>query len=573
MFFSRRCVLPALLALFSASLTSPAQSSVSQTVTATKGANPPSEVGSQYTPRPLPAILPNTRAAILRGAYGPYRANNDLLSYHLDIRVDPQQQRISGKNTIRFRMLHDDNRIQLDLNDALKIDKILLGATELKYQRDSGAVFIDFPETLKNGQEYSIDFYYSGHPLTTGRFGGFTFDKDLDGKPWIFTSCEDDGASIWWPNKDQWRDEVEEMEISVAVPNNLVDVSNGRFMGKTDLGDGYTRWDWMVHYPINNYDVALNIGNYQHFSEKLGALTLDYYALPDDLDKAKQQFSQVKEMLEAYDHYFGPYPFPKDGYKLIEVPYAGMEHQSAVAYGNRFKNGYLERDWAGVGISTRFDFIIIHESGHEWFGNSITAADRSDMWIHEGWTTYLEGLYVEYRWGHDDAIKYLNGLKPKIKNQRPIVTERGINGDPPEDQYFKGALMLNTLRSAIDDDNRWWPLLYNFYQQFKYRNIMTEDVVTYFNRETGQDLTPIFHQYLRHADIPTLELLFDPTQGTVSYKWRADEAGFSMPVLVGEKDHWQRIEPTLNWQTMKTPLTQDQFQVATELFYVDVQKY
>ena len=573
MFFSRRCVLPALLALFFASLTSPAQNSVSQTITATKAANPPSEVGSQYTPRPLPAILPNTRAAMLRGAYGPYRANNDLLSYHLDIRVDPQQQRISGKNTIRFRMLHDDNRIQLDLNDALKIDKILLGATELKYQRDSGAVFIDFPETLKNGQEYSIDFYYSGHPLTTGRFGGFTFDKDLDGKPWIFTSCEDDGASIWWPNKDQWRDEVDEMEISVAVPNNLVDVSNGRFMGKTDLGDGYTRWDWMVHYPINNYDVALNIGNYQHFSEKLGALTLDYYVLPGDLDKAKQQFSQVKEMLEAYDHYFGPYPFPKDGYKLIEVPYAGMEHQSAVAYGNRFKNGYLERDWAGVGISTRFDFIIIHESGHEWFGNSITAADRSDMWIHEGWTTYLEGLYVEYRWGHDDAIKYLNGLKPKIKNQRPIVTERGINGDPPEDQYFKGALMLNTLRSAIDDDNRWWPLLYNFYQQFKYRNIMTEDVVTYFNRETGQDLTPIFHQYLRHADIPTLELLFDPTQGTVSYKWRADEAGFSMPVLVGEKDHWQRIEPTLNWQTMKTPLTQDQFQVATELFYVDVQKY
>jgi aminopeptidase N len=573
MFFSRRCVLPALLALFFASLTSPAQNSVSQTITATKAANPPSEVGSQYTPRPLPAILPNTRAAMLRGAYGPYRANNDLLSYHLDIRVDPQQQRISGKNTIRFRMLHDDNRIQLDLNDALKIDKILLGATELKYQRDSGAVFIDFPETLKNGQEYSIDFYYSGHPLTTGRFGGFTFDKDLDGKPWIFTSCEDDGASIWWPNKDQWRDEVEEMEISVAVPNNLVDVSNGRFMGKTDLGDGYTRWDWMVHYPINNYDVALNIGNYQHFSEKLGALTLDYYALPGDLDKAKQQFSEVKEMLEAYDHYFGPYPFPKDGYKLIEVPYAGMEHQSAVAYGNRFKNGYLERDWAGVGVSTRFDFIIIHESGHEWFGNSITAADRSDMWIHEGWTTYLEGLYVEYRWGHDDAIKYLNGLKPKIKNQRPIVTERGINGDPPEDQYFKGALMLNTLRSVIDDDNRWWPLLYNFYQQFKYRNIMTEDVVTYFNRETGQDLTPIFNQYLHHADIPTLELLFDPTQGTVSYKWRADEVEFSMTVLVGEKDHWQRIEPTLNWQTMKTPLTQDQFQVATDLFYVDVQKY
>jgi aminopeptidase N len=568
MFSFRRCVLPVSVVLLSASITSPAQTGAAANVK-----KPPSEAASQYTPRPQPAVLPNTRAAILRGAYGPYRANNDLLAYHLDIRVDPDKQVIGGKNTIRFRMLQDGDRIQLDLNDALKIDRILLGATTLKYERDSGAVFVDFPETLKRGQEYSIDFYYAGHPLTTGRFGGFTFGKDPQGQPWIFTSCEDDGASIWWPNKDQWRDEVDEMEISVAVPNDLVDVSNGRFMGKTDLGDGYTRWDWMVHYPINNYDVSLNIGNYQHFADTLGDLTLDFYALPGDLDKAKQQFSQAKQMLEAYQHYFGPYPFIKDGYKLIEVPYSGMEHQSAVTYGNRFKNGYLERDWTSVGISPRFDFIIIHESGHEWFGNSITAADRSDMWIHEGWTTYLEGLYVEYRWGHDDAIKYLNGLKPKIKNQRPIITERGVYGDPPEDQYFKGALMLNTLRSVIDDDNRWWPLLYNFCQQFKYRNIMTEDVVTYFNRETGRNLTPIFNQYLHHADIPTLELLFDPAEGMVSYKWGADEPGFSMPVLVGQKDRWQRIEPTLNWQTMKTPLTKDQFQVATDLFYVDVQKY
>ena len=567
MFSDGLCALAVSLAFLSSPIASPAASLQQAGVAATQPA-PQKRPQRQEPPPP-----PTTRADILRGAYGRYRANNDLLSYHLDIRVDPEKQLVSGKNTIRFRMLADDNRIQLDLNDALKIDKVLLGTTSLKYERDSGAVFVDFPETLKRGQEYSIDFYYSGRPLTTGRFGGFTFSKDPAGKPWIFTSCEDDGASIWWPNKDQWRDEVEEMEISVAVPNDLVDVSNGRFLAKTDLSDGYTRWDWMVHYPINNYDVSLNIGNYQHFGDKLRDLTLDFYALPGDLDKAKQQFSQAKEMLEAYEHYFGPYPFAKDGYKLIEVPYSGMEHQSAVTYGNHFKNGYLERDWTGVGISPRFDFIIIHESGHEWFGNSITAADRSDMWIHEGWTTYLEALYVEYRWGHDDAVKYLNGLKPKIENRRPIISERGVNSTPPEDQYFKGALMLNTLRSVINDDSRWWPLLYNFYQQFKYRNIMTEDVVTYFNRETGQDLTPIFNQYLRHADIPTLELLFDATEGTVSYKWKADEPGFSMPVLVGERDHWQRITPTLDWQTMKTPLTKDQFQVATELFYVNVQKY
>ena len=411
MFSDGLCALAVSLAFLSSPIASLAGSLPQAGAAATQPA-PQKRPQRQEPPPP-----PTTRADILRGAYGRYRANNDLLSYHLDIRVDPEKQFVSGKNTIRFRMLADDNRIQLDLNDALKIGKILLGTTSLKYERDSGAVFVDFPETLKRGQEYSIDFYYSGRPLTTGRFGGFTFGKDPQGKPWIFTSCEDDGASIWWPNKDQWRDEVEEMEISVAVPNNLVDVSNGRFLGKTDLGDGYTRWDWMVHYPINNYDVSLNIGNYQHFGDKLGDLTLDFYALPGDLDKAKQQFSQAKEMLEAYEHYFGPYPFAKDGYKLIEVPYSGMEHQSAVTYGNHFKNGYLERDWTGVGISPRFDFIIIHESGHEWFGNSITAADRSDMWIHEGWTTYLEALYVEYRWGHDDAVKYLNGLKPKIENQ------------------------------------------------------------------------------------------------------------------------------------------------------------
>jgi aminopeptidase N len=566
-----RAGLPVLFLLFAAASV-PAQTS--QTGSAQANAAAPPSAATPPRPRRLePPPAPVTRSAILRGAYGPYRANNDLLSYHLDIRVDPDKQFISGKNTIRFRMLDDGNRIQLDLHEALKIDKILLGSTPLKYERDSGAVFINFPETLKTGQEYSIDFYYSGHPLTTGRFGGFTFGKDPDGHPWIFTSCEDDGASIWWPNKDQWRDEVENMEISVAIPNDLVDVSNGRFMGETDLGNGYTRWDWMVHYPINNYDVALNIGNYQHFSDKLGDLTLDFYALPGDLDKAKAQFAQARGMLEAYQHYFGPYPFAEDGYKLIEVPYAGMEHQSAVAYGNHFKNGYLDRDWTGVGISPRFDFIIIHESGHEWFGNSITAADRSDMWIHEGWTTYLESLYVEYMYGRDDAIKYLSGVKPKIENRRPIITERGVNGDPPEDQYFKGALMINTLRSIINDDSRWWPLLYNFYQQFKYRNIMTEDVVTYFNRETGMNLTPIFNQYLRHADIPTLQLFFDPAAGTVLYKWRADEPGFTMPVLVGQKDHWQRIVPTENWQTMKTSLTKDDFDVATDLFYVDVQKF
>ena len=528
------------------------------------------------TPPPASATPPApaapTHADLLRGAYGPYRANNDLLFYHLDIRVDPEKKFISGKNTIRFKMLQDATRIQLDLHAALNIDKILLGDTPLKFERDSGAVFVDFPETLHAGQVYSIDFYYSGNPVEIGRFGAITFKKDPSGHPWINTACEETGASVWWPNKDQWRDEVENMQISVAIPNDLVDVSNGRFTGKTDLGDGYTRWDWLVQYPINNYDVSLNIGNYQHFSDKLGDLPLDFYALPEDLDKAKKQFVQAKGMLEAFQHYFGEYPFQKDGYKLIEVPYSGMEHQSAVTYGNHFANGYLERDWTGVGISPRFDFIIIHESGHEWFGNSITAADRSDMWIHEGWTTYLESLYVEYMYGHDDALKYINGYRTKVKNQQPIIAERGVNATPPPDQYFKGILFLNTLRSVVNDDAKWWALLHDLYQHFKYQNIMTEDIVQFFNQYTGMNLTPIFDQYLRHTAIPTLELTFDDAQGTVSYRWRVDEPAFAMPIRVGAKDHWQIIQPTTNWQTMKTPLKKDQFDVATDLYYVNVAK-
>jgi len=522
-------------------------------------------------PNDIAAPVP-TRADMLRGAYGPFRANNDLLYYHLDIRVDPVAKTITGKNTIRFKMLTNGTRIQIDLSDSLNVDKILFNGAPLKYLRDTGAVFIDFPETLRAGKTYSIDFYYSGHPVEEGRFGAITFKQDPAGRVWINTACEGDGSSTWWPSKDQWKDEVENMDLSVAIPNDLVDVSNGKFAGKTDLGDGYTRWDWHISYPINSYDVSLNIGHYVHFDDKYGDLPLDFYVLPEDLAKAKVQFAQAKGMMEAYTHYFGEYPFARDGYKLIEAPYTGMEHQTAVTYGNGFKNGYYNRDWTGVGISMRFDFIIIHESGHEWFGNSITAADPADMWIHEGWDTYLEALYVEYRWGKDDGIKYINGVKPKIYNLRPIIAERGVNADPTEDQYFKGALMLNTLRSVIDDDKKWFALIHDFYQHFKYQTILTEDVIAWFNEHSGMNLTPIFNQYLHHRAIPRLELLFGKTPGSVMYKWNADESDFAMPVRVGEPGHWQLIHPTTTWQTMQTPMSKDAFQVATDLYYVDVNK-
>lgn len=554
---SRPCLL-ALVALLAA-----APSPSAQTTTR------PTQRPSPETP---PRLRPPTRADILRGQYGPHRANNDLLYYHLDIRVDPDRKFISGRNTVRFRMLDDDTRIQLDLYANLNVDRITLGERELTFEREINAVFIDFPETLRKGREYSIDFYYSGSPLEKGRFGGIAFRKDPSGKHWINTACEGEGSSIWWPSKDQWGDEPAGMRLSVAIPSDLVDVSNGKFVGKTDLGDGYTRWDWQIHYPINSYNVSLNIGDYVHFGDRLGDLPLDFYVLPGSLEKAKKQFEQAKPMIEIYEKIFGEYPFQKDGYKLIEVPYSGMEHQSAVTYGNRFANGYLERDWTGVGVSPKFDFIIIHESAHEWFGNAVSAADVSDMWIQEGWTTYLEALYVERLFGYEDALKYINGYKPKVANRQPIITQRGIHRTPTQDMYFKGALFLHTLRGVVNDDEKWWTVIRNFYQRFKYQNILTEDMVRFFNNELRQDLTPIFDQYLRRTDLPTLELAFDEEAGTLAYRWRADERGFAMPVRVGDPENWQVLRPTTDWQLMKAPMPKDAFQVAIDLYYVNVVK-
>jgi aminopeptidase N len=534
-----------------------------------------SAAGLSFAPSPPPGGF--SEADRLRGGYGRYRANNDLLYYHLDVRVDPREKFLRGKNSIRFKMLEADRRIQLDLVPALHIDGISLDRAgrpplALEFERAEGrTVYVDFPETLKKGRTYTIEFHYSGHPVEMGRFGGFVFREDPMGRPLVNTACEEEGASVWWPNKDQWRDEVERMDLSVEAPSDLTEVSSGRFKSRQDLPDGYSRWNWTVQYPINNYDVSLNIGKYVHFGDRYGDLTLDYYVFPEDLEKARRQFSQVKDMLDAFTHFFGEYPFRKDGYKLVEALYSGVENQSAITYGNHFENGYLGKPATGIG--TRFDFIIVHESAHEWFGNSITARDRSDMWIHEGWANYSESLFVEYMWGKPDAIAYLNTGKENVKNESPVISEEGVFSTPPVDQYKKGALFLNTLRSVIDDDAVWFALLHDYYQHFKYRTIDTNDMLAYFDAYTHRDLRPLFDLYLRHAAIPTLELKFDPAARTVSFRWRAEVDGFAMPVRVGRENAWQLIHPTTGaWQTLSSPLGREEFQVATNLYYINVSK-
>jgi len=520
---------------------------------------------------PIEKKLSFNRGDTLRGSYGPYRANNDLLFYDLNMRLNIAEKYLFGFNTIRFKMLAEDNRIQIDLFDNMKVDSILFNGRPLKYARDFNAVFIDFPEMLKAGQVYSIDFHYSGHPKETGRFGGIAFKQDSLGNPWIYTACQGTGASLWWPNKDQQPDEVDSMKISIAAPSDLVVVSNGRFQNKADLGDGYTQWNWKVNYPINNYCVSLNIAKYTHFSAMLGDLTLDYYVLPSHLEPAKSQFSQAKPMMECFQKYFGTYPFPKDGYKLIEVPYSGMEHQSAVSYGNLFKNGYLGRDWTGVGVSTKFDFIIIHESGHEWFGNSVTANDVSDAWIQEGWCTYTEGVYVECMFGYEDAIKYFNGYKSKVQNKEPIIGPTAVNHWPTGDQYFKGALFLHTLRNVVDDDKKWWAMLRDYAEHFKYKNIFTSEVINFFNAYFKRDFGPLFEQYLYHASVPKLQVKFEGTR--VAYKWKAEVEEFYMPIKVRVNGKTRFIFPTAKWKSEPLKgVAKENWQVATDLFYVAVEE-
>jgi aminopeptidase N len=505
----------------------------------------------------------------LIGGYGPYRANNDLLHYTLALRVDPVAKTIAGSNTIRFRMLTDGAKMQLELARALPVDSITMEGKPLSYHRVEGAdrtFYVEFGTTLHAGDVRDVVVSYHGTPVTHGRFGCFSFDKDPAGNPWITTACEGEGPGNWWPQKEQWRDKPQEgVDLRIDVPRGLTDVSNGRLVGTHDLGDGYVRWEWRVRAPINDYDVALNIGRYVHFdAPKHGETTLDYWVLPADLAKARAKFAQVPTMLDAYEKYIGPYPFEEDGYKLVEVPYAGMEHQSAIAYGNHFTNGYYGTDWAGVGTSLLFDFILIHESAHEWFGNAITAADPCDMWIHEGFATYMESLYVEYRWGKTAALEYLGGLKHKVENKQTVMAPCGVDQEPPEDQYFKGALMLNTLRSVVDDDAKWTAMLRGLYAKYKYKTITTAQVTAYFNEASGKNLTAFFDEYLHQAEEPQLDLTVNMENRVVASAWAASEPGFAMPVKLSGVE----LHPVVGRATPNAPVafTAEQMH-ALELHY------
>lgn len=494
-----------------------------------------------------------TRQDTLRGSITPERAWWDLTYYHLSVNVNPADSTFSGSNLIQYKILDSKSVMQIDLQPPMKVTRIIQNGKEQKFRQDGNVWLVQLSEKQKTGDIKSLLVEFSGKPKVSRRppwDGGVSWKKDENGNNWITTANQGDGASLWWPCKDHPYDEPDSMLISVTFPGSLMNVSNGRLRKLTENSDGTKTSDWFVSNPINGYGVNINIGNYIHFSNiykgENGNLDCDYWVLDNNEEKAKEHFKQAHQMLEAFEYWFGPYPFYEDGYKLVEVPYPGMEHQSSVTYGNEFKNGYSGRDVSSTGYGMKFDFIIIHESGHEWFANNITNWDEADMWIHESFTAYSENLFVDYFWGKEASAEYCRGTRLNISNNRPIVGVYGVNYPGSGDMYSKGANMLHTLRQLIDDDEKWRQILRGLNKTFYHQTVKSGQIEGFISEKTGFDLQTFFGQYLRDTRIPTFEYAL--VNGKMKYRWANCVKGFNMKVKVyiNGKINW--LEPTQNWQ-------------------------
>jgi aminopeptidase N len=499
------------------------------------------------------ASVPFTRQDTLRGSITKERSWWDVKYYHLDIKVNPSDSTITGSNTVKYQVLQEYNRMQIDLQAPMDIYKVIQDGKALEYTRDGNAFFIELVAPQTVGDIKELTAFYGGKPKVAVNppwDGGITWQKDGNGKLFIASSCQGLGASVWWPNKDHMYDEVENMLVSVNVPVNLTGVSNGRLQSVKKLKNGTKTYNWYVSNPINNYGVNINIGDYVSFSEKYqgekGTLDCTYYVLRDNLAKAKEQFKDVPRMLKAFENWFGPYPFYEDSYKLVEAPYLGMEHQSSVTYGNGFKNGYRGRDLSGTGWGLKFDFIIIHESGHEWFANNITYKDIADMWIHESFTNYSESLFLEYYYGKEAGYTYVRGIRKNIQNDKPIIGNYDVNNEGSSDMYYKGANMLHTIRQIVNDDEKWRTILRGLNSSFYHQTVTTKQIENYLTDAAGVDLSTVFNQYLRDTRVPTLEYYFKGN--TLGFRWTNCVSDFNMPlkITVGGEQKW--IKPQTTWE-------------------------
>ena len=488
-----------------------------------------------------------TKQDTLRGSITPERAWWDLTYYHLDIAVDLDNKFIKGSNTIEYKVLEPNKKLQVDLQSPLKITKVEQNGKELTFSSEGSAHFINLIDKQRKGKINSVKVYYEGNPKEAVRApwdGGLSWTRDSNGKHFAATSCQGIGASIWWPNKDHMYDEVDSMLISVNVPKGLMNISNGRLKKIEEFEDTNT-YHWYVSNPINNYGVNINIGDYVEFSEvyegEKGKLDMIYYVLRDNIERAKTQFKDAVKMMDAFEYWFGPYPFYEDSFKIVEVPYLGMEHQSSITYGNKYMKGYLGRDLSRTGWGLKFDYIIIHEAGHEWFANNITYKDIADMWIHESFTTYSENLFLDYHYGKEASSEYVIGTRAGISNSAPMIGPYGVN-QRGSDIYSKGANVLHTIRQIANSDEKWRMILRGLNKDFYHQTVETKQIENYISDKMGYDLSTFFDQYLRTTNIPVFE--YKLNDGLLEYKWTNVVDGFKMPVDVFVGDEKIRLNPT-----------------------------
>jgi len=494
------------------------------------------------------------RQDTLRGSITKERIWWDLTYYHLDIKIDPENRTIIGSNEISYTVIDTYYEMQIDLQEPLVLTKAQQNGEDLQIRHDGNAHFIILKAKQIKGAKNKIKVFYEGKPRTAVRApwdGGISWEKDLNGNHFIASSCQGLGASVWWPNKDHMYDEVEGMLMSINVPKGLTNVSNGRLVEVNELSDS-TTFHWEVVNPINNYGVNINIGDYANFSEiyngEKGDLDMDYYVLSYNLEKAKIHFSDAIKTMQAFEHWFGPYPFYEDSFKLVETPYLGMEHQSSVTYGNQYKQGYLGRDLSGTGWGLKFDYIIIHETGHEWFANNITYIDIADMWVHEGFTTYSENLFIDYHFGKKASSEYVIGTRRGISNLKPIIGPYGVNKGGSRDMYPKGANLLHTLRQIADDDEKWRQILRGLNSEFYHQTVSTSQIENYISEKMDIDLNSFFNQYLRDVRIPLLEYSLE--ENVLKFRWSNVVDNFQMPldIFVGNKNI--RIFPSKEWKDL-----------------------
>jgi len=489
----------------------------------------------------------------LRGSITPERIWWDLVYYDLDVTVQPKVKSIRGTNTIHYKVVSPNNIMQIDLQPPMKLIKAVQDEVELSINQNGNAHFIQLEKKQNRKKIEQIVLHFEGQPkeaINAPWDGGFSWKKDYNGNDFIATSCQGIGASVWWPNKDHMYDEVDSLQMKITVPKHLKAVGNGRLRAVTK-NEKTASYTWFVSNPINNYGVNINIGDYVDFSEtyngEKGNLDMHYFVLKDNLSKAKKQFLDAPKMMKAFEYWFGPYPFYEDSYKLVEVPYLGMEHQSSVTYGNRYTDGYLGRDLSGTGWGLKFDFIIIHESGHEWFANNITNKDIADMWIHEGFTAYSENLFLDYYYGKEASSEYVIGTRKRIRNDRPIIGNYNVNAEGSSDMYYKGANMIHMLRQFTKNDEKWRGILRKMNAKFHHQTVTTQQIESFLSDEIDLDLHSFFNQYLRDVRIPTLEYNID--KNILHYRWTNVVEGFEMPIEFESNKQWQWLYPTVSWQT------------------------